>query len=231
MRRLLGLVLVLACTAVLTAVPAAAGTLRLDGVLVRLPAGSTQVVTANRTHGTHARVSFWERRPGGWKRLALSRAGRIGYGGLVRPTHRRQGSGTTPLGTYRLLSSFGTGERRTGWDLDYVRIRPGDYWVQDNASRYYNRMRNKALGGFRWWLDPRTENGSERLAAYPVEYAMSVVIGFNYAHPVRHRGSGIFLHVNGVGATAGCVSAPRAFLARTMTLLDPVRRPVIAIGR
>ncbi|MGO4256082.1 L,D-transpeptidase family protein [Marmoricola sp. RAF53] len=231
MTRLTVLALALACVVALAWVPATAADLRLDGVLVRLPAGSTQVVTVNRTSGTHARVSFWERRPDGWKRLALSRAARIGYGGLVSPTRRRQGSGTTPLGTYRLLSSFGTGERRASWDLGYVRIRPGYYWVQDNASRFYNRMRDKALGGFRWWLDPRTENGSERLAAYPVEYAMSVVIGFNYAHPVRHRGSGIFLHVNGRGATAGCVSAPRAFLARTMTLLDPVRRPVIAIGR
>ena len=29
---------------------------------------------------------------------------------------------------------------------------------------------------------------------------------------MRHRGSGIFLHVNGRGADAGCVSAPRRFI-------------------
>ena len=48
---------------------------------------------------------------------------------------------------------------------------------------------------------------------------------------VRHRGGAIFLHVNGSGATAGCVSAPRPFLRRTLGLLDQDRVPVIAIGR
>ena len=35
-----------------------------------------------------------------------------------------------------------------------------------------------------------------------------MVTDFNIKQ-VRHRGAGIFLHVNGAGATAGCVSAPR----------------------
>ena len=53
----------------------------------------------------------------------------------------------------------------------------------------------------------------------------------NYARPVRHRGSGIFLHVNGHGATAGCVSAPRWFVRRVLARLSPDANPVIAIGR
>ena len=48
---------------------------------------------------------------------------------------------------------------------------------------------------------------------------------------VRHRGAGIFLHVNGRGATAGCVSVPRSFMRSAMARLDPARVPVIAIGR
>ena len=44
---------------------------------------------------------------------------------------------------------------------------------------------------------------------------------------MRHRGSGIFLHVNGRGATAGCVSAPRRFIRSLVRLLDPARVPVI----
>ena len=48
---------------------------------------------------------------------------------------------------------------------------------------------------------------------------------------VRHRGAGIFLHVNGAGATAGCVSAPRIFLRRLMWRLDPAQVPVMAVGR
>jgi L,D-peptidoglycan transpeptidase YkuD (ErfK/YbiS/YcfS/YnhG family) len=148
----------------------------------------------------------------------------------VSATRRRQGTGTTPLGTFGLISAFGTHVRGDGWDLDYRRIRPGDFWVEDNASRYYNRYRNQRRGGFRWRLPASAENGSERLTDYPRQYEYAIVTGFN-RDQVRHRGAGIFLHVNGRGATAGCVSAPRWFLRQAMARLDPRLRPVIAIGR
>jgi L,D-peptidoglycan transpeptidase YkuD (ErfK/YbiS/YcfS/YnhG family) len=203
----------------------------LDGVSVALPAGTRQVVTVNHTYGYHARVTLWQGKSGSWQILARTRGGRIGYGGLVRPRLREQGSGTTPLGTYRLLWSFGTHPRASSWDLAHRQIRAGDYWVQDNRSAYYNRYRNKAQGGFRWWLPVSDDNSSERLMAFPTEYEFSIVTSFNYASPVRHRGAGIFLHVNGTGPTGGCVSAPRWFLVRTMSALDPALRPVITIGR
>jgi L,D-peptidoglycan transpeptidase YkuD (ErfK/YbiS/YcfS/YnhG family) len=208
-----------------------ATTVVLDGVGVRLPAGSSQVVTVNHTSGSHARVSLWQQVDGRWQLLGRAKAGRIGYGGLVRPRVRTQGTGTTPLGTYRLLWSFGTHPRAAGWDLEHRVIRRGDYWVEDNRSTHYNRYRNKAEGGFRWWLPVANENGSERLRDYPRQYEYSIVTSYNYASPVRHRGAGIFLHVNGPGATAGCVSAPRWFLQQALDVLDPALGPVIAIGR
>ena len=83
----------------------------------------------------------------------------------------------------------------------------------------------------RWWLPLSNVNSSELLRDFPVQYEYSIVTSFNYDDPVHHRGAGIFLHVNGPGATAGCASAPRWFLQRTMATLDPDLRPVIAIGR
>jgi len=203
----------------------------LSGVHVTLPAGSRQVVTVNHTRGARARVALWEADATGWHRVARSRAGHIGYGGLVRASLRKQNTGTTPLGTFRLLSTFGTHPRAAGWRLEHQQIQAGDYWVQDNRSAYYNRYRNKSEGGFRWWLPQSDPNSSERLADFPTQYEYSIVTSFNYAKQVRHRGSGIFLHVNGGGPTAGCVSAPRWFLVRAMVDLDPGLRPVIAIGR
>ena len=161
----------------------------------------------------------------------MEAAGRIGYGGLVRGDEREQGSGTTPLGTYRLLWTFGTQERRPGWSMAHRRIRSGDYWVMDNRSRYYNRWRNRSDGGFRWWLPASDMNGSERLTDYLRQYEFSVVTSFNYAEQVRYRGAGIFLHVHGDGATAGCISAPRWFLVGLMRRLNPSLRPLVAIGR
>ena len=81
--------------------------------------------------------------------------------------------------------------------------------MQDNASRFYNRYRNQAEGGFRWWLPSSHANSSERLTDFRQQYRLAVVMDFN-RRQVRHRGAGIFLHVNGPGATAGCVSAPGA---------------------
>lgn len=120
--------------------------------------------------------------------------------------------------------------RHAEWHVDYRRIKAGDFWVGDNESSYYNRYRNKAQGGFRWWLQGTGPNASERLLDYPVQYEMALVISYNYWSPVRYRGSGIFLHVNGSGATAGCVSAPRRFIAALMNRLRPGLHPVIAIG-
>jgi L,D-peptidoglycan transpeptidase YkuD (ErfK/YbiS/YcfS/YnhG family) len=203
----------------------------LDGVRVALPPGSGQVVTVNHTKGTRARVTLWQRSAAGWQLVARSRSGRIGYGGLVRPRVRRQGTGTTPLGSYQLLSSFGTQPADPAWRLSHRTIQPDDYWVEDNRSAYYNRYRNKAEGGFRWWLPQANFNSSELLTDFPRQYEYSIVTSFNYDAQVRRRGAGIFLHVNGRGPTAGCVSAPRWFLQKTLSTLDPDLAPVIAIGR
>ena len=232
LRRMSALLLCVLLVVGVTTGPAEASTrITLDGVTVVLPAGTRQVVTVNHTYGTHARVSLWQRTSGRWQRLARSRAGRIGYGGLVRARLRHQGTGTTPLGTFRLLWSFGTHDADASWDLPHRRIRAGDFWVEDNGSDYYNRYRNKSQGGFRWWLPYSDLNGSERLTDYPVDYEYSIVTSFNYAHPVHYRGAGIFLHVSDGGPTAGCVSAPMWFLRRTLSTLDPDLHPVIAIGR
>lgn len=209
---------------------AAPRTVRLDGVTVQLGAGTTQVVTVNHTGGHHARVSFWTHDGDRWVRRMQAHDGRIGYGGLVRGTARRQGTGTTPLGTYDLPWAFGQVPEKAGWELRYRKVRAGDYWVQDNASDFYNRYRNKSRGGFRWWLPSSDPNASERLKDYRTQYEWSIVMDYN-PNQVRHRGSGIFLHVNGSGATAGCVSAPRRFIRALMFRLDPDRDPVIAIGR
>ncbi|MGH3498725.1 MAG: L,D-transpeptidase family protein [Nocardioidaceae bacterium] len=206
-------------------------TVTLDGVRVSLRTGTKQVVTVNHTRGWHARVTFWRWQGGGWHLRYHTVRGGTGYGGLVAGDQRQQGTGTTPLGTYRMTHSFGNSPRPAGTALPFRRVRPGDYWVQDNRSAYYNYLRNKAAGGFRWWLPPSNDNSSEHLADYPSQYRWAIVVDFNRPHPVHHRGSGIFLHVNGDGATAGCVSTPRWFIRQTLSRLRPGLVPLIAIGR
>jgi L,D-peptidoglycan transpeptidase YkuD (ErfK/YbiS/YcfS/YnhG family) len=206
------------------------GPTTLDGVRVQLRPGTEQVVTVDHTEGYRATVTFWKLTDTGWQPRFSADDGRIGYGGLVPGTRRVQGTGTTPLGTYGLPWAFGMDAPSQGWRLRYRQVASGDFWVEDNGSAYYNRYRNQAEGGFRWWLPSSDANSSERLTDFRRQYRIAVVTDFNHAQ-VRHRGAGIFLHVNGAGATAGCVSAPGVFMDKLMRVLDPARVPVIAVGR
>ena len=113
------LALLVAATAFLAA-PAAAESarasgarqVRLDGVVVRLHAGTRQVVTVNRTSGHHARVTYWWHDGHRWRERAQARDGRIGYGGLVVGTRRRVPCSVGGRG-HGVLSSWGD-ERREG---------------------------------------------------------------------------------------------------------------------
>ena len=175
--------------------------------------------TAGSTSGT---VTWWDLRDGRWVK-AGSAAGRFGAKGLVEGSSRRQGTNTTPTGLYDLPYAFGIKGAPRGTAYKYRPVRRGSWWCQDNRSRVYNR-----------WTEPRAADcraaESEHLISYEKQYAYAFVIGFNYERPVRGRGAGIFLHVNGRGATAGCVSVPADAMRRILGWADPSEEPHIAVG-
>ncbi|MEU8791665.1 L,D-transpeptidase family protein [Streptomyces sp. NPDC048643] len=186
--------------------------------------GGTQLLTARAPAGnaTSGTLTWWDRRGGRWVRTGSAPA-RFGAKGLVEGGARRQGTNTTPTGLYDLPYAFGTSPAPGGTSVPYRPVRQDSWWCQDNGSRSYNR-----------WTEPRPADcratESEHLVAYEKQYAHAFVIGFNYARPVRGRGAGIFLHVNGSGPTAGCVSVPADTMRRLLTWADPARSPHIAIG-
>ncbi|MEU6680480.1 L,D-transpeptidase family protein [Streptomyces sp. NPDC046925] len=186
--------------------------------------GGTQLITARAAHtgSTTGTVTWWDRSGGRWTR-AGSAAARFGAKGLVEGGSRKQGTNTTPTGLFRLPYAFGIKPAPHGTDYTYRRIAKNSWWCQDNASRSYNR-----------WTQPRPGDcraaESEHLVTYDPQYTHALVIGFNYDRPVRGRGAGIFLHVNGRGATAGCVSVPVDAMRRILAWADEKRRPHMAIG-
>ncbi|MFI1439830.1 L,D-transpeptidase [Streptomyces fructofermentans] len=186
--------------------------------------GGTQLITARaaRTSSTTGTVTWWNRRGGRWVEAGSAPA-RFGARGLVEGRSRTQGTNTTPTGLYDLPYAFGTEPAPAGTATPHRKVGPDSWWCQDNGSRSYNR-----------WTEPRPADcraaESEHLASYGTQYAHALVIGFNYARPVRGRGAGIFLHVDGRGATAGCVSVPKDAMRRILRWADPARRPHIAIG-
>ena len=191
---------------------------------------STQVlvVTSSSWSTTYATLRAYEKRNGTWRLVMGPLSARVGYSGMRSYWKRVQGDGTTPAGTFRMTTAFGI-QADPGTDLPYLRVRTRDqWWVGDRASRYYNQPRLGSQGGFR-----RTTagvDGSERLIDYPVQYAYAAVIDFNRPDPVVGRGSGIFLHVKGRGATAGCVSVSQANMVRILRWLDPAATPRITIA-
>ncbi|GAA3833289.1 L,D-transpeptidase family protein [Streptomyces phyllanthi] len=186
--------------------------------------GGTQLITAEAagTSSTTGTVTWWDRQGGRWVR-AGSAAARFGARGLAEGRSRVQGTNTTPTGLYDLPYAFGIEEAPAGTRAPYRRVHGDSWWCQDNDSRSYNR-----------WTEPRAADcrsaQAEHLITYGTQYAYAYVIGFNYAAPVRGRGAGIFLHVNGEGATAGCVSVSRDAMRRILAWADPGRKPHIAIG-
>ncbi|MGW3496726.1 L,D-transpeptidase family protein [Streptomyces sp. NPDC001020] len=186
--------------------------------------GGTQLITAEapRPDATSGTVTWWDRRKGHWSRTGSAPA-RFGARGLTEGASRVQGTDTTPTGLYGLPYAFGIRAAPTGTKATYRRVRQDSRWCQDNASRSYNRWAEQLPADCR-------ASESEHLAGYGRQYGYALVIGFNYDKPVRGRGAGIFLHVNGEGATAGCVSVPEDAMRRILVWADPARGPHIAIG-
>ncbi|MEE4543786.1 L,D-transpeptidase family protein [Streptomyces sp. V4-01] len=186
--------------------------------------GGTQLITAiapllGATTGT---LTWWEQTGGTWHAVGSAPA-RFGAHGLVDGPTRKQGTSTTPTGLYGLPFAFGNAAAPSGTTLPYRKVTPTAWWCEDVNSTAYNR-----------WVSPLPHDcrasESEQLASYPTQYAHAVVIDYNYATPVKGRGAGIFLHVNGSGATAGCVSVPADAMNRITAWLRPGAHPHIAIG-
>ncbi|MCT7355543.1 hypothetical protein N4P33_25795 [Streptomyces sp. 15-116A] len=186
--------------------------------------GGSQLITAvaagaGSTSGT---VTWWNRTDGRWV-AAGSAPARFGAKGLVEGAARRQGTNTTPTGLYGLPYAFGIEAAPRGTAYRYRPVRADSWWCQDGDSRAYNR-----------WTEPRAADcraaEAEHLITYRRQYAHALVVDFNYHRPVRGRGAGIFLHVNGRGATAGCVSVPKDAMRRILRWADPDRAPHLAIG-
>jgi hypothetical protein len=89
------------------------------------PGGARQVVDV-RARGSYATVTAWERQPrtgAPWRERYGTKRGRVGANGVVAGAGRRQGTSTTPDGTYALTRAFGVGAD-PGTALPYHRVTP-----------------------------------------------------------------------------------------------------------
>jgi L,D-peptidoglycan transpeptidase YkuD (ErfK/YbiS/YcfS/YnhG family) len=190
-----------------------------------VPPATTQLVTvsASRLRTTSATLRTWRRTGDCWLPVAGPYTARVGWNGLR--VNRREGDGTTPIGTFPILPRMYGNAADPGVRFRYTRLRCGDWWVEDPGSRAYNTFQRVGCG-----VKPPFKVTTPDMSKSVHAYAYLAVIGFNMSPIVPGRGSGIFLHVQVHDSTNGCVSLPRPQLRRVLRWLTPSPAPQIVIG-
>jgi L,D-peptidoglycan transpeptidase YkuD (ErfK/YbiS/YcfS/YnhG family) len=187
------------------------------------PAGSQLVtVEAVSTNTTHATLRTWRRSGGCWVAAGGPYPARVGHNGLRR--NRREGDGTTPIGTFPIGRIMYGNDPDPGVRFRYRRLRCGDWWVEDPASPDYNTFRHVPCGS-----KPPFKTTTPDMSREQTAYSHLAVVEFNMRPVVPGRGSGIFLHAQTGSATNGCISLRRPDLVRVLRWLRPAAAPRIAV--
>jgi L,D-peptidoglycan transpeptidase YkuD (ErfK/YbiS/YcfS/YnhG family) len=185
----------------------------------------TQLITveAASTRTTHATLRTWQRSGRCWRAVGGPYPARLGWNGLRR--NRREGDGTTPIGTFGIGRVMYGNAANPGVKFRYRRLRCGDWWVEDPSSPAYNTLQHVQCG-----RRPPFRTTTPDLSKSPRAYRHLAVIEFNMRPVIPGRGSGIFLHAQTGGPTNGCVSLRLADLVRVLRWLSPSAAPRITIG-
>ena len=134
---------------------------------------------------------------------------------------KREGDRCSPAGVFRLTGAFGVREKIAGLKLPAVPLSPTLEAVDDPASRYYNRIVDRAAIARPDW------HSAERMGAVR-DYALGLVVAHN-PRAVPGAGSCIFLHVwsGARTGTAGCTVLRKRDLTALARWLDAAREPVL----
>jgi L,D-peptidoglycan transpeptidase YkuD (ErfK/YbiS/YcfS/YnhG family) len=188
------------------AVPATPG--RVDGLR-----GATRAIVVYSWGWRDTRVAvrtYQRARPQDrWRLVRGPMPGRIGYSGFS--ANRHEGDGTTPAGIFGFVYGFGSQPNPGMVGFTWRRLRPDSCWSGSRAD--YNR-----------WVTRPCTRGESLWKNRRVAYRYAAVIDFNYRRPVYGRGSGIFLHQQTGGPTAGCVSLDPGDLVALLRWIRPGTR-------
>ena len=125
----------------------------------------------------------------------------IGLGGLTK--HKREGDGSTPVGTHRIVGMLyrpDRMERPADWAIP---IKPFDLWSDDVCDIDYNMM-----------VRAPHHYSHEILRRSDPMYDLVILTNWNWPYPKKGAGSAIFIHEwrRPHAPTAGCIGLSRANL-------------------
>ncbi len=147
----------------------------------------------------------------------LSCSGYVGRRGTKE--QKAEGDKATPKGLFSIEQGFYINESpQTG--LQLFQITADTYWVDDPASRYYNKRIEGAEN--KDWVS------AEHMLSYGAAYEYGFVIGYNL-EAIPYAGSAIFFHV-GSKATSGCVATQKEYVLRYLAILEEEKNPHILIN-
>lgn len=199
-------------------------------------------VTASGWDSTTGALRAWRRDAGGDWRLAKGPVRVVvGYNGWAKAERRKQGTGTTPAGRFGLPYTFGR-LPDPGARLPYRRVDGNDWWpYEPRDPATYNVYQFHKARRTTW-----RESKAEHLDSYTKQYGYAMVVGYNLPQGIHyskrrqqwvadqrariHRGGGIFLHVRGKGATAGCVAMRRAKMRWLVRWVRPGASAQVVMG-
>lgn len=182
------------------------------------------VVTARSWSSTSGLLTTYERVDGGWQIVHQALPVRLGRNGFN--ADHREGDGTTPAGSFAITGVMGR-QPDPGVRYPYRQLVPGDCWISDANSPWYNQLVTASPCGA-----PNEDLFS--IGAGPYRYLATT--GYNTDPVVRGLGSAIFVHrhryaSNGATvATSGCVSLSEPDLLAVLRWLDPARQPRLLMG-
>ncbi len=177
---------------------------------------SSQIVLVSVYNTNYANVTMYVKENGDWKKY-FSTTGRVGSAGIGKT---REKDYKTPTGVYSLHTPFGI-LADPGCPLAYVQLTQNHYW--GGYGSYYNKFVDiSEVSDFNTW-------NAEHLITYGSVYNYCVAIGYNLAG-VEGKGSAIFLHCSGKGATAGCVSIPESSMITVLQNLKSDAKIIIDNG-
>ena len=110
------------------------------------PAASRQLVTVEATtsRATYASARTWIRVDGCWTPTGGPYTARVGRRGVRKL--KREGDGSTPAGTFAIGRTMYGNSASPGVSYPYVRLRCGDWWVEDSKSSAYNTFQRIGCG-------------------------------------------------------------------------------------
>ncbi|SEK89341.1 L,D-peptidoglycan transpeptidase YkuD, ErfK/YbiS/YcfS/YnhG family [Carnobacterium iners] len=161
----------------------------IEGTIARSSTSNyTNQIIGVVANGSSSTVYLFEKNGEQWQTV-LSMPGRVGYNGVGSSY---EGSGRTPKGAYLLGFAFGTGPN-PGTNLAYRQITGNSYWISNPDDSQYNT----------WQERVSSSSLDEHMSDYQTQYKYGITLNYNNG---VNGGSAFFVHVNGNGATAGCIS-------------------------